>query len=136
MATLPTSRQARGQIGEDLAARFLVSRGYQIVARNWRPTTASGKRSLGHTRGEIDIIAWHGEILCFIEVKTRSSNRFGAPQEAVNMAKQRQISRLANAYVSQNPTENSCRFDVVEVWLSDGETPRLALCSNAFDFCE
>ena len=134
------SRQ-RGQEGEDLAARFLQARGYRIIERNWRPTLANqgGKRS--GMRGEIDCIAWQnsprGEILCFIEVKTRSSNAFGAPQEAVTPSKQRQICRLANAYVSHHPTSAACRFDVVEVWLSDdGSTPRVALHNSAFDYIE
>ncbi len=135
-----TSRQ-RGEDGENLAARFLEARGYRIIERNWRPTLAGagGKRS--GMRGEIDCIAWHddprGEILCFIEVKTRSSDVFGAPQEAVTPSKQRQICRLANAYVSHHPTNAACRFDVVEVWLSDdGSTPRIALHTSAFDYCE
>jgi putative endonuclease len=123
--------QQRGQEGETLAARFLESRGFLIVERNWRA---------GNTlRGEVDIIAWHHErhskVLCFIEVKTRSSDGHGAPQEAVTNTKQRQLSRLANAYVSLNAIEMPCRFDVVEVWLpSDGTLPRIVLHSNAFDY--
>ena len=135
-----SSRQ-RGQQGEELAARFLEARGYRIIERNWRPTLAGagGKRS--GMRGEIDCIAWQpnprGEILCFIEVKTRASDAFGTPQEAVTPSKQRQICRLANAYVSYHPTNAACRFDVVEVWLSDdNRTPRIALHTNAFDYVE
>jgi len=86
-------------------------------------------------RGEIDIIAWHGKVLCFIEVKARTSEVHGAPQEAVNRAKQRQLSRLATAYVSfHRLSDVSCRFDVVEVWLSPDAAPRLRLCQNAFDY--
>lgn len=110
---------------------YLQSRGYRIVARNWRPGNA--------VRGEVDCIAYQGATLCFIEVKTRSSNDRGAPQEAVTRGKQRQLSRLANAFISRHRLDDvPCRFDVVEVWLSgdsDGRAPRLALRQNAFDYC-
>ena len=123
-------RQQRGQTGESIAARYLETRGFSIVVRNWRP----GKG----LRGEIDCIAWEGKVLCFIEVKTRkSSTQMGAPQEAVNAAKQRQICKLANAYLSARQwDETPCRFDVVEIWLAaDGQSlPRVALHRNAFDF--
>jgi putative endonuclease len=115
--------------GEDAAARHLQENGYRIVERNWRPGNA--------LRGEVDCIAWHGAILCFVEVKTRSSNDKGAPQEAVTTTKQRQLSRLANAYVSLHRLNDTpCRFDVVEVWTSEGQPLRLALRRNAFDYIE
>jgi len=151
-------RHERGRRGEDLAARYLLSRGYTLVTRNWRPGASfewphevalalklrvqpalpSGeKKTRGGMRGEIDIVAWREGVLCFVEVKTRSSNLFGAPQEAVNRAKQRQICRLANAFVSVYAIEAACRFDVIEVWMpSDNSTPRIALHLNAFDFVE
>lgn len=123
-----SSGQQRGRDGEDLAAAYLRARGAQIVARNWRPS------GLG-VRGEVDIIAQLGEWLCFVEVKTRADDVRGAPQEAVGPAKQRQISRLANAYLSELGRDDiCCRFDVVEVWLSPGQQPRLAHLPNAFDF--
>ncbi len=131
----------RGEQGEDEAARFLAERGFRIVQRNWRPGKKEGSnqrdgKADGALRGEIDCIAWQGKILCFIEVKTRSSNERGAPQEAVTRSKQRQISRLANAYVSiYQLHETPCRFDVVEVWMgAHGQKPRLQLHINAFDY--
>lgn len=119
----------RGRDGEDIAVAFLVSRRYKILERNWRPGAAG-------MRGELDIIAWDGENLCFVEVKARSSRVGGAPQEAVTQAKQVQICRLATAYVSlKKPGEVPCRFDVVEVWLPRaGELPRVALHKSAFDY--
>ncbi len=125
-------RQQRGQTGEDAVASHLEKAGFRLVARNWRPGSKSGGAGM---RGEIDIIAWHGKILCFIEVKTRSGQAFGAPQEAVNRAKQRQISRLANAYVSFHRLDVPCRFDVAEVWLSTDVPPRIVVHENAFDYC-
>jgi putative endonuclease len=122
--------QQRGQAGEEAAANYLKKNGYKIVERNWRP----GNRM----RGEVDCIAWHGKALCFVEVKARTSYLKGAPQEAVTPAKQRQLSRLANAYVSMKRfADVPCRFDVVEVWLAGeaNEPPRIALRRNAFDYC-
>jgi putative endonuclease len=125
-----TSTQKRGQDGEEAAARFLQHSGYTLLERNWRAGNS--------LRGEIDCIARHGKTLCFVEVKTRASNEHGAPQEAVTRGKQRQLSRLANAYVSMHRLADvPCRFDVVEVWLPhDGTAPRLALHQNAFDYVE
>ncbi len=120
--------QQRGRDGETLAAAFLLSKGARVIARNWRPSRAG-------LRGEIDLIAQVGEFLCFVEVKTRASDRHGAPQEAVGAAKQKQISHLANAYLSLHAlSETPCRFDVIEVWLAPGQPPRLAWIENAFDF--
>jgi putative endonuclease len=128
------STRTRGQAGEDTAARFLEDRRYKIVARNWRPGNA--------LRGEVDCIAWDEgarprRVLCFVEVKARRNNEQGAPQEAVNAAKQKQLSRLANAFVSFHHIRDvPCRFDVVEVWLDEnGAATRVALHRNAFDYC-
>lgn len=124
------TRRQRGQAGEDAAARHLQECGYRIVERNWRFGNAQ--------RGEVDCIAWQGRVLCFIEVKTRAGSSHGAPQEAVTPSKQRQICKLANAYVSLHRiTDTPCRFDVVEVWTHDDNTPpRIALRQNAFDYIE
>ncbi len=120
--------QKRGRDGETIAAAFLVSKAARIIARNWQPKGAG-------VRGEVDIIAQSGEFLCFVEVKTRVSDRHGAPQEAVNVAKQKQLSRLANAYLSSHELgEIACRFDVIEVWLAPGEKPRVAWIENAFEY--
>jgi putative endonuclease len=128
------STRGRGQAGEDIAVKYLEAHGYRVVARNWRPA----KESSGALRGEIDCIAWLGATLCFIEVKARTSTNQGAPQEAVNANKQRQLSHLANAYVSLHRlVDTPCRFDVVEVLLPTGESPpRVALHQNAFDYVE
>lgn len=131
-----TTKQ-RGQIGEDAAVLFLKQNDYQIIERNWRPGNA--------LRGEIDVIAGildarGHRVLCFVEVKARSASlsslrEIAAPQEAVTISKQRQIARLANAYVSiHHLDEISCRFDVVEVHLTREAAPRCTLCVNAFDY--
>lgn len=126
--------QTRGAIGEDAAAQYLQKQEYRIIERNWRAGN--------YQRGEIDCIAWHHDqrgrkILCFIEVKTRSSNKMGTPQSAVNLTKQRQISALANAFISQHGWRDvACRFDVVEVWLQRERPSKIALHQNAFDYQE
>jgi putative endonuclease len=127
MEDQPT-RMQRGQQGEEFAVGHLAAHGYRLIERNWRPGNAM--------RGEIDCIAWHGPILCFIEVKTRASNERGAPREAVTLSKQRQLSSLANAYVSRRRLgEVACRFDVVEVWMgNDPARARIAVHQNAFDY--
>ena len=106
-----------------------------------RPAAADGAM-----RGEIDIIAWQTvgtkRILCFIEVKTRRADATGvwsrgAPQEAVTFAKQKQISRLANAYVSFHKLHDvPCRFDVVEVWHETNQPSRIELHTSAFDYVD
>jgi putative endonuclease len=122
------SSQQLGRDGEDIAVAFLRVKGAQIIARNWRPAQKG-------MRGEIDVVARIGEFLCFIEVKTRRSDEMGSPQEAVGHFKQKQISRLANAYISSHgEAETPCRFDIVEVWLVSGHKPRVAWLENAFDY--
>lgn len=122
--------QQKGQRGEEQAVRHLEERGCIIIERNWRAGNAQ--------RGELDIIARDGKTLCFIEVKARTSTILGQPQEAVTPAKQRRISRLANAYVSNHKLDDvPCRFDVVEVWLSPHEATagRISWHQGAFDYC-
>jgi len=111
-----------GKSGEDLAVRYLENQGYTIVERNYRLRI-----------GEIDIIARDGEFLVFVEVKTRRSSCFGSPFEAVNLRKQRQISRVALAYMTrQHCGDVAVRFDVVAVYL-DQRASRVELIKNAFE---
>lgn len=121
-------RHERGRDGEAIAVAFLRARGVRILARNWRP------QKLG-VRGELDIVGQTKAAICFVEVKTRSSTLRGEPQEAVTPAKQRQISRLAMAYVMENKlVEATCRFDIVEVHLLVGQKPHTTWIENAFEF--
>lgn len=145
-ASEPDARHELGRRGEDLAAKFLLSRGFRVIERNWRPATSTCRvpgASL-KVRGELDIVAWEGEpfiggTLCFVEVKARASGLWGTPGQAVDAAKQRQIVRLAQAYLALHGAREprlwdvACRFDVVEVWLPQGQTPRIALHRAAFD---
>lgn len=94
--------------GETLAAIFLTLKGYRIIERNYR-----------NRLGEIDLVARHKTLLIFIEVKTRTSVRYGLPAEAVTTQKQERIRRIATAYCRQHGIsllESNFRFDVVEVY--------------------
>lgn len=116
-----------GRAGEAAAARFLESRGYTLVMRNFR-----------HKTFEIDIIARDRDTLCFVEVKTRSSTRKALPREAVNAAKQKKMILGATWYLRRHGLNRQrVRFDVVEVVYPgkkpDPETPpRLNLIRHAF----
>lgn len=95
-----------GSVGEQLAADYLVKQGFSILERNYR----SGRF------GEVDIIAAEKEYICFVEVKTRTSDLFGTPAEAVGYAKRQKIRSLAWSYLKyRDMGEQNMRFDIVEV---------------------
>ncbi len=113
---------ATGKTGEELAAALLKDKGYKILARNYKTKL-----------GEIDIIASDRDTFCFVEVKTRHSDRFGLPQEAVPAFQQRQISTAALTYLKENNLlDKKARFDVISVIYSQ-DNPRLDLIKNAFE---
>jgi putative endonuclease len=98
-------RQQLGARGEDLAAARYVAAGYDVVARNWRCR-----------EGEIDLIVRGHGVLVFCEVKTRASDRFGTPAEAVTPAKRRRLRVLAARFLSEQPAgTGELRFDVAAV---------------------
>ena len=114
-----------GKIGEEAAVRALRNNGYKIIARNYRTKL-----------GEIDIIAKDKDTFCFVEVKTRSSDKFGLPSEAVSEAKQKQIAKAALVYLKENKLlEQKARFDVVSV-LNSKEGQKIDLIKNAFELDE
>ena len=116
-------KKAIGAEGERIAVRFLKKKGYKILQRNYR--------SKG---GEIDIICYDHGCIVFVEVKTRFSNAYGAPELAVNEAKRRQIIKTASHYTAQKKIEGvDLRFDVVSVFHSpDAKRPAITLFKNAF----
>lgn len=127
---------ALGQLGERLAAEFLEAHGFRLVAANFQlPVGRSLRGALIHA--EIDIVAYEGSTLCFVEVKTRASDWFAAPQANVDLRKQRQISRAARAYRRTFDLRNEpFRYDVVAVIAPPATednptpTPRLQLLRN------
>ncbi|MEK7404713.1 MAG: YraN family protein [Acidobacteriota bacterium] len=102
--------QATGRRGEDLAHRYLERRGFTVVARNYRPPAGSG---------EIDLVAWEGETLVFVEVKSRHSEESSATERSVDAEKRRQLFRAARDYARRAdiPWERA-RFDLVSIVLA------------------
>lgn len=101
------SRDDHGRMGEDVAHRYLRGHGCTVVARNYRTRSGSG---------EIDLVAWHGETLVFVEVKTRSTAEFGEPEAAVDAEKQQRLHRAARDYARRAGVEwEKTRFDIVSV---------------------
>ncbi len=97
-------QQDIGSLGEQYAVALLESKSYRIVERNWR-----------WRRAEIDIIAWDGEILVFIEVKARSYLHHGRPEEAITGKKMNMLVQAAGAYMRQINHEWEVRFDSIAV---------------------
>lgn len=113
-----------GRRGEALAARELEKRGYRIVDRRWRCRL-----------GELDLVAWDGDVLVIVEVKARSRLDFGRPVDAVDRDKQRRLRRLALAYLKARKLHGvSVRFDVVGVTALPGQKPRVEVLRDAFSF--
>lgn len=109
--------QARevGDRGEDLACRHLEALGWEVLERNWRCS-----------EGELDVVARADGMLVFCEVKTRRSERFGSPVEAVTVAKARRLRRLAWAWLRERGQRGqSFRIDVVGVLCPADGPPRL-----------
>jgi len=123
-----TARQITGAGGEKAAAKHLRRHGYKILLRNFR----SGK-------AEVDIVARHKDWLVFVEVKTRETEEFGAPSQAVDREKQRNLSKAALDYLRLlgNPRIHF-RFDVVEVVQRKGASrpEDIRIIENAFDLAE
>jgi putative endonuclease len=113
----------RGRQGEDMAYYFLRRQGYTMIARNWR--------CKAH-KGEIDLIGWEGNTLCFIEVKTRSSHAVKPAEAAVDHAKQVELRRMAAEFLRGRTPRPHSRFDVVSVYLVPGTAPQIDLFKEVF----
>ena len=98
----------KGKRGEDAAVALLQQRGYEIRHRNWR-----------YKHLEVDIIANDGDVLVFVEVKTRSGRAYGMPYEFVDYAKQAKLTRAANQYIAAMRYGGEIRFDVVSILYSE-----------------
>jgi putative endonuclease len=122
-----------GVQGEDAAYFHLLSQGYNVVARRW---------STRKLRGDVDLIAWQGELLCFFEVKTRTSRDLTPAHTAVDQHKRRILRSLARAYVRQLSRNTSTaarpnlRFDVIAVYLIPGHQPEIEHYENSFGWDE
>ena len=111
-----------GRVGEDLAHRYLRKHGCTVVARRYRPLGGGG---------EIDLVVWHRGTLVFVEVKTRATAEFGAPERAVDEAKEEALARAGRDYVRRAGLEwQNVRFDILGVVLS--RPPEIEWLQDAF----
>jgi putative endonuclease len=111
-------RQMVGRWGETLAAGYLEQRGYEILERNARTPY-----------GEIDLVAREGEILVFVEVKTRTNRTFGLPEDSVNLRKQSHMLAAAEYYAADKGAEN-WQVDVISIERRPGEKPDIVHFEN------
>lgn len=109
-----------GKRGEELAAEYLINNGYKIVARNWR-----------HKYLEVDIIARKGNILSIVEVKTRTGNFFGEPEEGVTKKKERFLADAADYYIQSKNLNVECRYDIISITFWGGKY-ELNMIEDAF----
>ncbi len=115
-----------GRRGEEAAFFYLRRAGYTVVARDWR----SGK-----VRGDLDLVAWEDNALCFIEVKTRSGRDVATAESAVDQDKMRMLRRMARQYLLafQDPPDQ-VRFDVLSIYYEAEKPADLELFRGAFDW--
>jgi len=114
------NKKTIGEKGEEIACKALEKEGYRILEKNFRCR-----------QGEIDIIAEDKGVICFIEVKARSSDKFGLPEEAVTYWKQRKLWTVAVIYLGKKRIESrDMRFDIVSV---DLRTKEARIIRNAFE---
>jgi putative endonuclease len=115
--------------GENAAYFYLCRKGYTVVARRW---------SAGNVSGDLDLIAWNGPMLCFVEVKTRTAHDFAAAEVSVDSHKRSILRRLARQYVRQLPQETAppVRFDVLSVYLVPGQQKEFQHFEGSFGWSE
>jgi putative endonuclease len=124
---------ATGVRGEDAAFFHLLRSGYTVVARRW---------SAGNVPGDVDLIAWQGELLCFFEVKARTARDMTPAEQAVDSHKRNVLRRLARAYLRQlpqsvpTPARPNVRFDVISVYLLPGKEPAIHHFQDSFGWQE
>lgn len=100
-----------GKRGEQLAKKMLADKGYTIIETNWR-----------YDKDEIDIVAKDGDELVIVEVKTRSTDFYGFPEDAVDLQKEGFLIRATEAYLEENDLDLDTRFDIVSIILNKKET--------------
>ncbi|HVC47947.1 MAG TPA: YraN family protein [Terracidiphilus sp.] len=118
-----------GIAGEEAAYFYLLRKGYIVVARRWAPAAIPG---------DLDLIAWQGPMLCFVEVKTRTAHDIAPAESNVDHQKRRVMRRLARRYIRQlpQPLPPPVRFDVVSVYLIPGTQPEFTHFEAAFGWSE
>ena len=119
----PPEHLRTGRRGEEEAYFYLRRQGYVMVARNYR-----SQRS----RSELDLVGWDGEVLCFIEVKTRTARDFQPAHAAVDQEKQRDVAQVAKEFLRKIEGNPPFRFDIVSVYLEPDRPVEVELFKDAF----
>jgi putative endonuclease len=115
-----------GRKGEEAAYFYLRRLGYTVVARGWRT---------GKLHGDLDLVAWDGSALCFVEVKTRGGRQVATAESAVDEEKCKILRRMARQYLRQLPVPpEETRFDVLSIYTEGGEAAEFELFRGAFDW--
>jgi putative endonuclease len=112
-----------GRRGEEEAYFYLRRLGYVMVSRNYRSP---------RSRSELDLVGWDGDVLCFIEVKTRTTRDVKPAEAAVDPEKQRDLARVAREFLRKTKGNPPFRFDVVSIYWEGGQEPQVELFKNAF----
>jgi putative endonuclease len=107
--------------GEQIAEKFLLNNGYNVLHRNWC-----------HGKKEVDIIAERAGILIFVEVKTRSGSAFGYPEDAVGATKTGYLKAAAEAFMAEYPMYTRIQFDVISILLANGQVQEITHFEDAF----
>ena len=110
-----------GKAGEQMAEVYLVEKGYRILHRNWR-----------HSHYEIDIIALKNEVLHFVEVKIRSSQKFGFPEDAVTKKKFTFLQNAADEFLFQHPEYRHVQYDVLAINTNKNTVPDFFLIEDVY----
>jgi len=118
---------ALGFRGEEAGFFYLRGKGYVITARSWRSHRYAG---------DIDLIGWDRECLCFIEVKTRTTRDVASAESAVDESKRKTLRKMARHYMRQLPAPAEVRFDVLAIYFEAGKQAEFILFQNAFGWSE
>lgn len=110
-----------GNLGEEMAAKYLITKGYTILHRNWR-----------HQHWETDIIAEKKSILHFIEVKTRRTKKFGHPEEDVSKKKIENLIGAAEEFLLQYPTWKLIQFDILSINIEKNKQPQFFFIEDVY----
>lgn len=111
-----------GDRGERIACRELKRHGYKVLKKNYR-----------NKLGEVDIIGVDGDVIAFIEVKTRTSDKYGTAAEAVGRQKQERIRKIAASFLLKyDLRDRMCRFDVVCIDMQQSQKPKVEIMRNVF----
>ena len=110
-----------GTAGEEMAAKWLLEKGYEILHRNWR-----------HKQYEIDLIALKNNFLHIIEVKTRNDSPFGHPEDSVGKKKFKNLQRAADEYLFLNPGHKWIQYDILAITLFKDKEPEYFLLEDVF----